>query len=97
MYKRNDLLYINLFRYILHLNITINRFSQLIEYNEHLKVSITLSYCWQLCFKSFSLIFLQLTDEVVRKKSEYQKHLEGYKALRTRFEEFYIKGVCAKS
>jgi len=34
----------------------------------------------------------QLTDEVVRKKSEYQKHLEGYKALRTRFEENYIKG-----
>ncbi|XP_033162264.1 tyrosine-protein kinase Fer isoform X4 [Drosophila mauritiana] len=32
-----------------------------------------------------------LTDEVVRKKSEYQKHLEGYKALRTRFEENYIK------
>ncbi|XP_032306509.1 tyrosine-protein kinase Fer isoform X3 [Drosophila ananassae] len=32
-----------------------------------------------------------LTDEVVRKKSEYQKHLEGYKALRTRFEEHYIK------
>ncbi|KAL7731130.1 hypothetical protein ACLKA6_014327 [Drosophila palustris] len=32
-----------------------------------------------------------LTDEVVRKKSEYQKHLEGYKTLRTRFEEHYIK------
>ncbi|KAH8332624.1 hypothetical protein KR074_007592 [Drosophila pseudoananassae] len=32
-----------------------------------------------------------LTDEVVRKKTEYQKHLEGYKALRTRFEEHYIK------
>ncbi|XP_054726151.1 tyrosine-protein kinase Fer isoform X7 [Anastrepha obliqua] len=32
-----------------------------------------------------------LTDEVVRKKAEYQKHLEGYKALRTRFEEHYIK------
>ncbi|XP_017848567.1 tyrosine-protein kinase Fer isoform X2 [Drosophila busckii] len=32
-----------------------------------------------------------LTEEVVRKKSEYQKHLEGYKALRTRFEEHYIK------
>ncbi|XP_064538778.1 tyrosine-protein kinase Fer isoform X2 [Drosophila montana] len=32
-----------------------------------------------------------LTDEVVRKKGEYQKHLEGYKALRTRFEEHYIK------
>lgn len=41
------------------------------------------------------MIFFQLTDEVVRKKSEYQKHLEGYKALRTRFEEFYIKGVYA--
>ncbi|XP_044314701.1 tyrosine-protein kinase Fer isoform X2 [Drosophila rhopaloa] len=32
-----------------------------------------------------------LSDEVVRKKTEYQKHLEGYKALRTRFEEHYIK------
>ncbi|KAH8272632.1 hypothetical protein KR044_001980, partial [Drosophila immigrans] len=32
-----------------------------------------------------------LTDEVVRKKTEYQKHLEGYKTLRTRFEEHYIK------
>ncbi|XP_017142314.1 tyrosine-protein kinase Fer isoform X2 [Drosophila miranda] len=32
-----------------------------------------------------------LTDEVLRKKTEYQKHLEGYKALRTRFEEHYIK------
>ncbi|XP_037826804.1 tyrosine-protein kinase Fer-like, partial [Lucilia sericata] len=36
-------------------------------------------------------LVIKLTDEVVRKKSEYQKHLEGYKALRTRFEEHYIK------
>nr|XP_032296729.1 tyrosine-protein kinase Fer isoform X4 [Drosophila virilis] len=36
-------------------------------------------------------VLAHLTDEVVRKKSEYQKHLEGYKALRTRFEEHYIK------
>lgn len=40
----------------------------------------------------FVFFLLQLTDEVVRKKAEYQKHLEGYKALRTRFEEHYIKG-----
>ncbi|XP_030375994.1 tyrosine-protein kinase Fer isoform X2 [Scaptodrosophila lebanonensis] len=38
-----------------------------------------------------------LTDEVVRKKSEYQKHLEGYKALRTRFEEHYIKAPHGRS
>ncbi|XP_037909618.1 tyrosine-protein kinase Fer isoform X1 [Hermetia illucens] len=43
---------------------------------EHTKISARLNH---------------LTDEVIRKKSEYQKHLEGYKALRTRFEEHYIK------
>ncbi|XP_055847807.1 tyrosine-protein kinase Fer isoform X3 [Episyrphus balteatus] len=43
---------------------------------EHAKIAVRLNH---------------LTDEVLRKKSEYQKHLEGYKALRTRFEEHYIK------
>uniref|UniRef100_U5EPN0 Tyrosine-protein kinase n=1 Tax=Corethrella appendiculata TaxID=1370023 RepID=U5EPN0_9DIPT len=35
--------------------------------------------------------FSHLSEEVARKKSEYQKHLEYYKLLRTRFEEHYIK------
>lgn len=35
--------------------------------------------------------FSQLTEDVNRKKSEYQKHMEYYKLLRTRFEEHYIK------
>ncbi|CAO1430994.1 unnamed protein product [Diamesa tonsa] len=35
--------------------------------------------------------FAHLTEDVARKKSEYQKHLEYYKILRTRFEEHYIK------
>ncbi|KAK2582534.1 hypothetical protein KPH14_004827 [Odynerus spinipes] len=35
--------------------------------------------------------FQQLTDEVARKKMEYQKHLEVYKLMRSRFEEHYIK------
>ncbi|XP_061392081.1 tyrosine-protein kinase Fer-like, partial [Musca vetustissima] len=32
-----------------------------------------------------------LTEEVVRKKNEYTKHLDGYRTLRDRFEEHYIK------
>ncbi|KAI4502795.1 hypothetical protein M0802_001839 [Mischocyttarus mexicanus] len=35
--------------------------------------------------------FQQLTDDVARKKMEYQKHLEVYKLMRSRFEEHYIK------
>lgn len=35
--------------------------------------------------------FLQLTEDVARKKAEYQKHLDYYKQLRMRFEEHYIK------
>ncbi|KAJ8675221.1 hypothetical protein QAD02_011007 [Eretmocerus hayati] len=35
--------------------------------------------------------FQQLTDEVSRKKAEYQKNLEMYKQMRSRFEEHYIK------
>lgn len=30
---------------------------------------------------------LQITEDVARKKTEYQKHLEYYKMLRGRFEE----------
>ncbi|XP_013097559.2 tyrosine-protein kinase Fer isoform X2 [Stomoxys calcitrans] len=33
-----------------------------------------------------------LTEEVSRKKHEYTKHLDGYRTLRDRFEEQYIKG-----
>ncbi|XP_015590030.1 tyrosine-protein kinase Fer isoform X2 [Cephus cinctus] len=35
--------------------------------------------------------FQQLTDDVSRKKTEYQKNLEVYKLMRSRFEEHYIK------
>ncbi|XP_014602816.1 PREDICTED: tyrosine-protein kinase Fps85D isoform X1 [Polistes canadensis] len=35
--------------------------------------------------------FQQLTDDVARKKMEYQKNLEVYKLMRSRFEEHYIK------
>ncbi|GAB0088288.1 Tyrosine-protein kinase [Sergentomyia squamirostris] len=35
--------------------------------------------------------FNHLTEEVAKKKTEYQKHLEYYKGLRSRFEEHYIK------
>ncbi|XP_015182781.1 PREDICTED: tyrosine-protein kinase Fps85D isoform X2 [Polistes dominula] len=35
--------------------------------------------------------FQQLTDDVARKKMEYQKNLEMYKFNRSRFEEHYIK------
>ncbi|KAL1505430.1 hypothetical protein ABEB36_005000 [Hypothenemus hampei] len=36
--------------------------------------------------------FNQLSEEVVRKKAEYQKYLEQYKLMRAKFEEIYIKG-----
>uniref|UniRef100_A0A6B2EHM0 Tyrosine-protein kinase n=1 Tax=Phlebotomus kandelakii TaxID=1109342 RepID=A0A6B2EHM0_9DIPT len=35
--------------------------------------------------------FNHLTEEVSKKKTEYQKHLEYYKGLRSRFEENYFK------
>lgn len=34
--------------------------------------------------------FQQLTEDVARKKAEYQKNLEIYKLTRSRFEEHYI-------
>lgn len=33
----------------------------------------------------------QLTEEVQRKQSEYQKCLESYKQMRAKFEENYLK------
>lgn len=39
----------------------------------------------------FSL-FSQITEDVQRKKLEYQKHLDNYKVLRSRFEEQFVKG-----
>lgn len=36
-------------------------------------------------------IFFQLSDEVTKKQAEYQKNLELYKQMRTKFEEHYIK------
>ncbi|XP_034933840.1 tyrosine-protein kinase Fer isoform X2 [Chelonus insularis] len=35
--------------------------------------------------------FQQLSDDVARKKAEYQKNLEVYKLARSRFEEHYVK------
>ncbi|XP_070168524.1 tyrosine-protein kinase Fer isoform X3 [Polyergus mexicanus] len=35
--------------------------------------------------------FQQLTDDVTKKKLEYQKNLEMYKSMRSRFEEYYVK------
>lgn len=35
--------------------------------------------------------FTQLSEEVARKQSEYQKCLESYKQMRTKFEENYLK------
>ncbi|XP_043273873.1 tyrosine-protein kinase Fer isoform X2 [Venturia canescens] len=35
--------------------------------------------------------FQQLSDDVARKKTEYQKNLEVYKLARSRFEEHYVK------
>ncbi|CAH0559325.1 unnamed protein product [Brassicogethes aeneus] len=37
------------------------------------------------------LQFTHLSDEVNRKKTEYQKYLELYKLMRSRFEEHYVK------
>jgi hypothetical protein len=39
----------------------------------------------------FNLFIFQLTDDVARKKTEYQKYLELYKLMRSRFEEHYVK------
>ncbi|XP_048522923.1 tyrosine-protein kinase Fer isoform X2 [Dendroctonus ponderosae] len=36
--------------------------------------------------------FTHLSDDVIRKKTEYQKYLELYKLMRCKFEEIYIKG-----
>lgn len=41
---------------------------------------------------AFFVLGFQVIDEVNRKKCEYQKHLEYYKLLRSKFEEHYIKG-----
>uniref|UniRef100_A0A023F4U3 Tyrosine-protein kinase n=1 Tax=Triatoma infestans TaxID=30076 RepID=A0A023F4U3_TRIIF len=35
--------------------------------------------------------FTNIIEEVGRKKSDYQKHLEFYKLMRSRFEEHYVK------
>lgn len=36
-------------------------------------------------------IIFKLTDDVTKKKLEYQKNLEMYKLMRSRFEEYYVK------
>ncbi|CAK1587076.1 unnamed protein product [Parnassius mnemosyne] len=41
--------------------------------------------------------FTQLTEEVQRKQSEYQKCLESYKQMRAKFEENYLKCKCPTS
>ncbi|XP_072929315.1 tyrosine-protein kinase Fer isoform X3 [Epargyreus clarus] len=41
--------------------------------------------------------FIQLSEEVQRKQSEYQKCLESYKQMRTKFEENYLKCKCPTS
>lgn len=38
-----------------------------------------------------SLQFTHLSEDVARKKAEYQKYLELYKLMRSRFEEHYVK------
>jgi hypothetical protein len=38
-----------------------------------------------------NFLLFQLQDEVNRKKCEYQKYLELYKLMRSRFEEHYVK------
>lgn len=38
------------------------------------------------------MLILQITEDVQRKKLEYQKHLDNYKVLRARFEEQFVKG-----
>ncbi|CAB0014785.1 unnamed protein product, partial [Nesidiocoris tenuis] len=35
--------------------------------------------------------FTNICDEVNRKKSDYQKQLESYRFMRSRFEEYYVK------
>lgn len=46
----------------------------------------------KLLIAAFFSPHFQITEDVTRKKSEYQKHLEYYKLLRSKFEEHYIKG-----
>jgi hypothetical protein len=43
------------------------------------------------CLMFFNLFIFQLTEDVARKKTEYQKYLELYKLMRSRFEEHYVK------
>jgi len=42
-------------------------------------------------FMFFNFFTFQLTEDVARKKTEYQKYLELYKLMRSRFEEHYVK------
>ncbi|KAF6203742.1 hypothetical protein GE061_002076 [Apolygus lucorum] len=35
--------------------------------------------------------FTNICEEVARKKADYQKHLEFYRLMRSRFEEYYVK------
>lgn len=53
-----------------------------------MRVQITRGRRW--C-TDWYLTISQLTEDVARKKAEYQKHLDYYKQLRMRFEEHYIK------
>lgn len=46
---------------------------------------------YYICLPIISMSFVQLTDDVARKKTEYQKSLEVYKLMRSRFEEHYVK------
>ncbi|CAG9787334.1 unnamed protein product [Diatraea saccharalis] len=46
---------------------------------------------------SSSLLIILLSEEVQRKQSEYQKCLESYKQMRTKFEENYLKCKCPTS
>lgn len=48
-------------------------------------------YCFTLLFYLESLFLFQISEEVARKKADYQKHLDFYRLMRTRFEEYYIK------
>jgi len=36
-------------------------------------------------------VIFKLTDDVTKKKFEYQKNLDTYKLMRSRFEEYYVK------
>lgn len=54
-------------------------------------------FCFTVCHTVFcAYITFQLTDDVTRKKMEYQKNLEMYKLMRSRFEEYYVKCEYAK-